>query len=108
MIPGLSNIIGSDTAASKFGKIGDLISALLDLTIILTAFLMFIWMVWGAFEYIFAGGDKEKLGKAQKRLTWAVVGFLLIAVAYFISHLMQEILSPAGVSTPNIINVTNP
>lgn len=75
-------------------SLGGIISGLAEIALMLSAFLAFIWFVWGAFQYIFAGGDKEKLSKAKSRITWSVVGLLLVATAFMISQFAAAILQP--------------
>lgn len=102
MINGLTDIFNANPAKNFPNmKIGDLLSSGLELILYLTGALMFIWLVWGIFQYIFAGGDKEALGKAQKRITYAIVGFLLVAIAFAISQYLQTIFPqnlPGGVT----------
>lgn len=88
----------------KFGPtstLGDIISGFFQIAFFLAGFLAFFWFVWGAFQYIFAGGDKEKLGKARSRITWAIVGLIIVALAFTISQFAQQILKPRG-GTPLI------
>ena len=75
-------------------KLGTIITNALDLVIFLAAFLAFFWFVWGAFHYIFSGGNKEQLGKARSRMTWAIVGLILVLLAYLIAIFASEILRP--------------
>lgn len=49
------------------------------------AAIVFVFMIlWGAFEWITSGGDKEKVGNAQKRITHAIIGIILFAIAFAI------------------------
>lgn len=89
-IPGLGSKFGPST------RLGDILSQALSMITLLAAFLSFIWFVWGAFHYIFAGGDKEQLAKARSRMTWAIVGLFLTLLAYLIAQFVAEILKPAG------------
>ena len=58
--------------------IGRVISAGLGITGSL-ALLMFIY---GGFIWMTSGGDKERVTKGRKTLTWAVIGLLVIFGAY--------------------------
>lgn len=63
----------------------------------------FIWfvikMVTGAFSYMTAGGDKQKLETATKNLTTGIVGVVLVIAAIFIIDLIGELLG-----IPDILN----
>jgi hypothetical protein len=50
-----------------------------------------IMFVWGAVQMILSGGDKEAIAKARSRITWAIVGIVLLALSYFIFLLLQQI-----------------
>src|SRR5579884_3809199 len=82
-------------AGKPLTNLGSLISAGLEVVAYLAFFLLFVWMAWGVFQYIFSGGNKENLARARKRITWAIIGFLVIIMAFTLSRFLGEILSPA-------------
>lgn len=91
-IPRVGNVL-------DFTSLGSFISGLLNITFLIAAFLTFFWLVWAAFQYIAAGGDKQKLAQARSRVTWAIVGLLLIAIAFLVAQFAQQIIQPKGVIT---------
>ncbi|MCL4366740.1 pilin [Patescibacteria group bacterium] len=100
-----------DTAT--FSSLASSVSAFLNLIFTVVAFLMFFWLIWGAFQYIFAGGDKDKLAAARKRLTYAIVGFLIAAIAFLVAPWVENIFQPANVnvqdvSSPPTLDFSNP
>lgn len=101
-IPGAGAIpnnrnLNSDLAS---GTIGSLVTEIASIAFLIAGFLMFIWFAWGVFEYIFAGGNKESLGKARKRMTWAIVGFIMFALSFFVSQYAQTIIPTTEKVTP--------
>ncbi len=98
-IPGYGSVTGHQTLKPEFSNLGSLMGNFLNLFFYLAIFLAFFWMVWGAFQYIFAGGDKNSLANARKRIIWAVVGLLITAITYLIAQAVGEILSP-NLKTP--------
>lgn len=54
------------------------------------AFLMFFWAAWGVFDYIRAEGNKEALAKARKRIQWAIAGFIILLMAFFIGDFVKN------------------
>lgn len=76
---------------------GGFLTGILDIVLLITLVLMFIWMVWGIFQYIFAGGDKERLAKARSRLTWAIVGFSIVILALTLQKYAREIFPPKDI-----------
>jgi NADH:ubiquinone oxidoreductase subunit 6 (subunit J) len=61
------------------------------------AVLMFFWALWGVFDYLKAEGNKEGLAKARKKIQWAIAGFVILLLSFFISQAVEDILVP---STP--------
>ena len=56
------------------------------LTIFLVVGLIFIavYLVWGGLQWITSQGDKAKLTAARGRITWAIIGFIVLLLAVFI------------------------
>lgn len=73
-----------------FGSLG--ISKFLSNLIVLIysiATIVFIFMlIWGAFEWLTSGGDKEKVAAARARLTYAIIGIILFAVAFAVIRVL--------------------
>ena len=72
-------------------KLGALISGFLNISLYLATFMAFYWLVWGAFQYILASGKKEELAKARSKITWALIGLVVIFSAFFIAKFAGEI-----------------
>lgn len=44
--------------------------------------------LWGALEWLLSGGNKDSVGNAQRRLTHAIVGLVLLALSFAIIRLI--------------------
>ena len=64
--------------------------------------LMVIWMGWGIFQYIIAGGNKDRLAQARKRIIFAIVGFTIIAIAFAVQGFLKQALNPQSVPVQQI------
>ncbi len=84
----------------EFINLSSFVSVLVNITIYIMLFLTFFYLVWGAYQYILAGGKKEDLAKARSRITWALVGLMVIFLAYFITRFATEIFVKTGGQTP--------
>lgn len=62
--------------------LGSTIATLLGIILILGGFFLLIYLLWGALDWILSGGDKEKLHKAQQKLTHAVIGMIVLFCAW--------------------------
>lgn len=91
-LPGFNNISNppdlrfSESAAKDSTQLGFIVGEFLALFLYIGFFLMFIWMAWGIFQYIIAQGKKEDLAKARSRIEWALWGFLVLIIAYFVGQ----------------------
>jgi hypothetical protein len=50
----------------------------LRIIIIVAGFFVLVYLFWGGFDWITSGGDKEKLSKARKKISGAIIGLILI------------------------------
>ncbi|MEX0622070.1 MAG: pilin [Candidatus Woykebacteria bacterium] len=51
---------------------------------VIGGFLAFIAIIIGGFKYIVARGDPKAVSSAQNTITWAVIGLVLIIVAWLV------------------------
>ena len=58
-----------------------------------------VMLVWGAFEWITSGGDKEAVGKARNRIINALIGLAVLAVAYALTKVAADFV---GINLLNI------
>ncbi|MDO8638584.1 MAG: hypothetical protein Q7R43_03340 [Candidatus Daviesbacteria bacterium] len=89
-------------------SLGEVLTAVFDLILLIAGVLMFYWMIWGIFHYIFAGGDKEGLSKARARITWAIVGFIIIVISFAVQGYVKNIFPPFKGEPKVIMTVTEP
>ncbi len=61
----------------------------------LTAAVVIIYFLIGAFLYLKAGGSKEEVQKAKNMITHAIIGFIVLIFAFF---LIDYILGAFGVT----------
>lgn len=73
-----------------FGSSG--ISAFLNMVIgliFMAASIIFVFIIiWGAIELLLSGGNKEAVASARGRLTFAIIGIILMAVAFAVLKLI--------------------
>jgi hypothetical protein len=81
----------------KNADLGYLLSRSIEYAFYIAGFAMFIWALWGIFQFTISGGNKEEMAKARGRITWAVVGFLIIIVSFAVSGYLRDIFMQKGV-----------
>jgi len=100
-LPGGNTITGPDELTTKgLIDLGPVLSGLLNIAFYVAFFLAFFYLVWGAFSYITAQGKKEELQKATARITWAIIGLIIVFLAYFIAQFAGQILKPTTGGLP--------
>ena len=97
-LPGTGNIIEGppELKAKGLVDLGSVLSGFLNIAFYAAFFLAFFYLIWAAFSYITAQGKKEELQKATARITYAIVGLIIIFLAYFIAQFAGNILKPQG------------
>ncbi len=96
ILPGFPN----DFFDTRFPNLASLLSPLLEIVFFVAAFLAFFYLIWGAFNYIMAQGQKENLAKARAKITWAIIGLMVVLLAFFIATYASEIFKPEIGGTP--------
>lgn len=76
--------------------LADVVNLALQIGLYIGGALMFFWAVWGVFDYIRAEGNKENLGKARKKIQWAIVGFIILILTFFVADYVQFLLARTG------------
>ena len=75
-------------AADPVAGFGNLIGFGITIFITVAGLFLLIYLLWGAYDWIVSGGDKEKLTKAQTKITNALIGFLLIFVVIVVFNVL--------------------
>lgn len=77
---------------------GTFLSGILSAILVIAVLLAFLYLVWGAIEWISSGGDKGKVEKARDRMTQSIIGLIVLGAILAIFGLVQSFL---GVSILN-------
>lgn len=72
------------TGSSAEGNVGKIMRNVVALFFVVGGVGIVIYLLWGAVEWIFSGGDKEKVAGARRRITHAIIGFVLLALSFVI------------------------
>lgn len=85
-------------APAGSGLVGIIVKNVISLFFVFGGLATLIFFVWGAFDWIVSGGDKEKVAGARKKMTNAIIGLVLLSLSYFIVGLVGEVVgfNPLG------------
>lgn len=95
--------------AQGFKTLGDAITKILTLSFIVALLVVLAMLIWGAFEWIASGGDKEAVGKARNRIISALVGLAVLAIVFALFRVTGQFLGFGIGNDGNIIfNIPTP
>ncbi|HKY74406.1 MAG TPA: hypothetical protein VJ246_03795 [Patescibacteria group bacterium] len=83
----------------KITDIGLLFTRVLNVALLVSAILVFAYLVLGGVEWITSGGDKGKTEAARNKITAALVGLAIVAASY---ALMQVVAYFFGIDVFNL------
>ncbi len=76
---------------AKISDLGDVIGRIISYSLGLAAIVLFVLLVVGGFKYITSGGDPKSVEGAQKTITSAIAGLIIILLSYLILVLIKTI-----------------
>lgn len=88
---------GLDPAYQPSGFIGTLISRIIPIVLSVAGFFTVIFIVISGLQYVLSSGNPESAAKAQGRLIYAIVGFVVIILAFGILRVVDSIFLKSGV-----------
>jgi len=84
-------LVGGDAQVATLACIWPLLSNLINAAIALSAAVALIFIIWSGIQLITANGDAEKISGAKKTLTFAIMGFVFIALSFVIFNFVFAI-----------------
>lgn len=82
----LKNFLGTDKTGA--GAISKFLSNGIILIYSLATIVLIFMLLWGAFQWMTSGGDKEAIAKARGRIISAIIGIILFAVAFAVIQIL--------------------
>ena len=85
------------TAPADKGALGESMAHLISVVIGLFTLVAGLWflfqLILGGYNYMSAGGNKEKAQTASQKITQALIGLVIVVLAIFIVNLLGYILN---------------
>ena len=85
--------------ADQFGPI---VSNVITILIIIAVLIAVLFLIWGGIQWIMSGGDKSKVESARNSIIGAIIGLVIVFLAYFIISVVANLFDV------NISNLTLP
>jgi len=77
--------------ATPYTDLGNLITVGLQVVLIAAGLLVLVFLIYGGMRYITSTGDKAQAEAAQKTITSALVGLIIIVAAYALMKILEAV-----------------
>lgn len=88
-------------SANKFagGTLSDIINLALQYLFPLAGLLLLLYLLYGGYNYMLSRGDPKAVEQAKGIITTAVIGFIIIFIAYWLVQIIGLILGLPDIKT---------
>lgn len=87
---------------------GQWLSRILSAILVVGAFLVLIYLLWGGLSWITAGGDSSKVASAREKIIQSLIGLVVLSAVLAIFTLVQSLLGiEAFVFSPGLPKIIN-
>ncbi|MEZ4180338.1 MAG: pilin [Candidatus Doudnabacteria bacterium] len=80
------------------GSIVEIFRLVLNWALAIAFLIAVIFLIYGGFQYIFAGGNDDAAGKGSKTITNALIGLVIIVLSFIIVQIVYRFVSGSGSS----------
>lgn len=81
-----------DPIGNKYNNVGEIINTILPYVFVVAGLVLLFMLIMGGIGLMTSGGNPDKVKANYGRITNALIGFLIIFVAYFVAQLVQVML----------------
>lgn len=89
-----------------FKTLGNFVTNTLTFAFAIAVLVVLVMLIWGAFEWITSGGDKEAVGHARNRIINALIGLAVLAIAFALARVVGQFIgidiTNIAIPTPNL------
>ena len=77
----------------KFTTVGGIVNAIVPVLLIIAGFFLLYQLVSGGFTLMFSKGDQRAVEGARAKITNAVIGFVILFIAYWLVQILGGVLN---------------
>lgn len=98
----LNDVIGQVDApepikgVSGAAGIGNVLTTIINLIYTASTIAFLFMFLYAAFQWITSGGDKEKVASARRRIQYAIIGLVLLALSFMLVTIFGRITGFSG------------
>ncbi len=85
-----------------------LVRFIINSLIVIGVIASLIFLLWGGLRWIISGGDKGKVDAARSTIVAAIVGLVVVILAYVIVNTVLTIVTGSGLSGFTLPTLSNP
>jgi hypothetical protein len=74
------------------GALGAFVTNVTNFALPLSFVILFVYLVWGSFRYLMAGGDPKAIAGAKAHLTWAIIGTIVVFLSFGLFRILSSLL----------------
>lgn len=78
----------TELPSGGFGTVQKVLSNAITLFLIFGVIVTLIFLIWGGFQWSSSGGDKAKISAARAKITWAIIGLIVVFLSFFIINIV--------------------
>ncbi len=82
----------TDPITQKFPSLGSVVGAAMPYVYVIAGLSMLVVLIWGGITLMTSSGDPAKSKDGYGKITAAIVGFIIIFIAYFVAQIAQIVL----------------
>ena len=90
----------------KLDLTGNFFGSLITIIFVIATILALIYLIYGGIKWVLSGGDKTKVDAARSSIVAAIVGLIIVFLAYFILNVVVGLFIPGfslqTVSLPSV------
>lgn len=76
----------------QFNNLGDIVTNLLPYLFSAAGILLLLYLVYGGLQLMLSGGDPKAVQAARDKITGALIGFIIVFAAFWITQIIASIL----------------
>ncbi|MBI5452365.1 hypothetical protein HY945_02795 [Candidatus Gottesmanbacteria bacterium] len=89
-LPGGQAITGP-LPAGRFTNLASLVTNALPILFSIAGVILLLYLLWGGFDYLTSMGDPKKAESGRGKITNAIIGFIIIFVAFWIVQIVDYV-----------------
>lgn len=93
---GGTKITNAGIPSGGYLTLSNAISVFLSLLIIAAILLSLLFLILGGFDWITSGGDKQKLQSARHKIVFAIIGLVIVFLAFFVVNVVSNLFGLGG------------